>query len=212
MRIGMMLEHKCTRRLFLAVAILVVPCLGGQPVQQPSEPEKIDKKLGERLIRDVLHEGDVDVMDKVIRLMATAAQKLEIDFDSGPQTQNLQKRAMSHLDEAIRIAAANRRPLRSRRPQQSSDKRKRSKGKPGSTTKKQSGSSKTGQGGAGETASQSTTSDPTKGGELRETRRAWGLLPSREREELIQGADEQFLERYREWIERYYRALQETKE
>jgi hypothetical protein len=50
------------------------------------------------------------------------------------------------------------------------------------------------------------------GGELREFRRAWGHLPMREREEIIQGIAESFLERYREWIERYYRALQETEE
>ncbi len=34
----------------------------------------------------------------------------------------------------------------------------------------------------------------------------------REREEIIQGIAESFLERYRDRIERYYRALQETED
>jgi hypothetical protein len=41
-------------------------------------------------------------------------------------------------------------------------------------------------------------------------RRSWGHLPQRDREEVIQGIGEACLERYRVWIERYYRALQET--
>jgi hypothetical protein len=47
-------------------------------------------------------------------------------------------------------------------------------------------------------------------GELIDVRRAWGHLPMREREEIIQGVNEEFLEEYREWVERYYRALQES--
>ncbi len=210
----MMPKRKFTKRsgLALAAGLFLVPVVLGQPVQQPSEPEKIDKKLGERLLRDVIHEGDRDVMDQVIRLMETAERNLEIDFDSGPQTQDLQKQALSGLDEAIRIAAARRRPLRSRRPQPSGDKRKRSKGKAESSAKGRSGSEKNEKEATSEAGSGTATRDPTKSGTLRETRRAWGQLPMREREELIQGANEQFLERYREWIERYYRALQETNE
>ena len=49
-------------------------------------------------------------------------------------------------------------------------------------------------------------------GDLREVRGTWGHLPMRDREEVIQGIGETFLERYREWIERYYRALQESDE
>ena len=49
-------------------------------------------------------------------------------------------------------------------------------------------------------------------GDLQETRRSWGLLPQRERDEMIQGSSEGYIERYREWIERYYRALQESGE
>ncbi|MFQ5495803.1 MAG: hypothetical protein ACE5EX_10530, partial [Phycisphaerae bacterium] len=53
--------------------------------------------------------------------------------------------------------------------------------------------------------------DP-RGAPFRELRRGWGHLPGREREELIQGISERYLDRYREWIERYYRALQEVDE
>lgn len=49
-------------------------------------------------------------------------------------------------------------------------------------------------------------------GDIHELRRTWGHLPMREREEIIQGIGESFLERYRDWIERYYRALQEAED
>ena len=50
------------------------------------------------------------------------------------------------------------------------------------------------------------------GGDLDARRRAWGHLPMRERDEILQGLSDQYLQRYRVWIERYYKALQEAKD
>ena len=48
--------------------------------------------------------------------------------------------------------------------------------------------------------------------QLRELRRGWGRLPARDRDEVVQGFDQDFLTKYRQWIERYYRALASPEE
>jgi hypothetical protein len=160
-------------------------------------------------------ESDEDVMATITRLMDEAANRLEVRFDPGETTQRVQRDIVSKLDEAVAAAAAQRRPLRSRSASASSDRRRMPKSRP--QPSKAGPDAK-----AGGTTTDSATaqrSEPPQpdaargpGGELLETRRTWGHLPMREREEIIQGIGEQFLERYREWIERYYRALQETDE
>ena len=55
-------------------------------------------------------------------------------------------------------------------------------------------------------------SDRARRGPFRESRRGWGHLPARDRDELLQGVEEAFIEQYRPQIEQYYRALTETEE
>ena len=179
----------------------------GQDQPQPLKPKSQDNKLGERLIRKATSGAEEDLMTSIIRLMDEAAHRLEIEFDAGDKTQALQQRIMDQLEKAIQVAASQRRPMRSRQQRPRGDKRKMVKERPpkAPSLKEQPGvaSSRTTQ--AGTTAPSRSSSS----GDLRETRRTWGHLPMRHREEIIQGAGERFLERYRAWIERYYRALQE---
>ena len=71
------------------------------------------KKLGERLIRQAHGDADEDVMDTILRLMSSAAQRLEIELDAGEETQAVQRQIMDQLDAAIKIAGVRRR-VRSR--------------------------------------------------------------------------------------------------
>ena len=52
----------------------------------------------------------------------------------------------------------------------------------------------------------------TAAGRLKEFRRGWGNLPQRDRDEVLQGIDEDSLEKYRRQIESYFRALAEDQE
>jgi hypothetical protein len=146
--------------------------------------------------------------------MDEAARKLEIDFDTGDETRAVQERIMDQLDEAIKVASV-RRQVRSLSGESSSgDKRRRSTGER-SRSEDSSRSSRDGEDAStsetvGETGSEAQ--GDRVGGDLRESRRTWGHLPRRERDEVIQGIGETSLERYRAWIERYYRALQESQE
>ncbi|HNQ22976.1 MAG TPA: hypothetical protein PKK06_07775 [Phycisphaerae bacterium] len=189
--------------------------LGGFSVraQEPPPPDTqsaTEEDLSKKLVRQVTSASDEDVMDRLLRLMDESARQLSIEFDPGTQTQAVQGRIIEQLDEAIKVAAAQRRKGGPARPQTHPDKRRR-----------QDADQKQGEDAQADAAQEvTTTASPTAAGDeqsrhadqLREFRRAWGNLPERDREEIIQGSSEGFLERYRAWIERYYRALQEADE
>ncbi len=148
-------------------------------------------------------------MGGVMRLMDQAARNLQIEFDAGAPTQTIQARIIDKLNEAIQTAAAQRRPTprcqssgggdKRRRPDSERDEDKR----PGASPDNQDAPD------AATTQPEQGVSDGSgKDGALWESRRSWGHLPDRERDEIIQGVEEESLERYRAWIERYYRALQ----
>lgn len=202
------------RHAVVCVLLLVsVPAMG-QEKGEPAKTKPTDDELARRLIRKAVNGADEDVMATIIRLMDESARKLEIDFNVGDETGRLQQRILVELDLAIKTAAAQRRLHRA--PQQSSSGDQRRKPKSPQRGAAQDQRSKA----DGTEASSSDAHDAgtassegtAMGGELLERRRAWGHLPAREREEIIQGIGDRFIERYREWIERYYRALQEAEE
>ncbi|MCH7871353.1 MAG: hypothetical protein IID33_06600 [Planctomycetes bacterium] len=186
-----------------------------QPSQRDDPAKKDERsKLGERLIRDTATGAVEDVMDELIRLMDRSARNLDVAFDAGSETQTVQRTIMERLDDAIRAAAAQRRPSRSRSQSADGDKRKRS-GKRKSA-RKSAATEGNGERGASDSKEGSQTGAATEanspGGDLEQRRRAWGHLPMRERDEILQGLSDRYLERYRVWIERYYKALQEAKD
>ena len=188
------------------------PALLQRPPSLPESKTPDDKKLSERLLRKVTDDNAGDLMARITRLMNDTAHRIEIEFDVGDETQGLQRRIVDRLDEAIKVAAARRRAVRSRRPSGTSDKRRRS----GAHARVREGSTKAQQQGTGSAGSSakphSASESRSPSGRLLDMRRTWGHLPMRTREEIIQGVGEQSLERFRVWIERYYRALQESPE
>ncbi len=175
--------------------------------------DKQAEELGKRLLRKAVAESDEDVMATTLRLMGESERKLGIDFDPGDETQQVQSSILDKLNDAIKTAG-KRRMGRGGQASWSSD-RRRSEGAakpqpPPEANRKSSGAG----GGDAEGTTTPTAAGETKPvrGDLQETRRSWGLLPQRERDEMIQGSSEGYIERYREWIERYYRALQESGE
>ena len=209
----------CTTRLRAVASYLVgALCLVGptqthaQPPPRRTDTVKKDEqsKLGERLIRDTATGADEDVMDELIRLMDRSARSLDVAFDAGNATQAVQRTIIERLDEAIRTAAAQRRPSRSKPQSADGDRRKKSGGKKATASegKSQRDGSQSKEG----SQSAAATDANAPGSDLDQRRRAWGHLPMRERDEILQGLTDQYLEHYRVWIERYYKALQETKD
>ncbi len=181
------------------------------PVDPPPKPDD----LSERLIRKALQDEDKDLMTDLVRLMGESARRIEIDFDPGPQTQAVQQRVQEKLEDAIKLAASRQRMRKQTPTPTDPDKRRmptNPKRQPRSASKPQSAEpQEPGPPAAGTRTDVSAATDalPT---DLKDVRRTWGNLPRRERDEVIQGVGEEFLERYRLWIERYYRALQERED
>ncbi len=170
------------------------------------------KKLAEKLIRQAHGDADADLMDTILRLMGSAAQRLEIKLDAGEETQALQRTIMDRLDDAIKVAGVRRRSGSQDQARSKGDKRRRPEDESRPRGKRADAEKDNRDPTSSQTKAVGTTRPhgDRSAGSLQESRRTWGQLPRREREEVIQGVDERYLERYRTWIERYYRALQES--
>lgn len=200
----------------LVAAMLLCPMLSvAVGAQEDGRDGRSDRRSRRRSLVKRLTQGKdaprEDVMQRMLSLMEDADRRLRIDLTAGAETQAIQEEIAEALDEAIQTAAAQRRPKRSRNQRFRSDKRKSQKSADASKSSKPKAAGQSSK--AGESSEQEREGvDPSRvaeGGELEEPRRGWGHLPTRERDEIIQGRDEQYLQRYREWVERYYRALQE---
>lgn len=205
----------------LLTALIIVSLLPTNPTlaimqqgDKGADDKKVDKKLGEKLIRDVTTKADSDLMTSIMQLMIESARQLEVDFDPGPQTQKIQQQVITKLDEAIAQAKSQRRKKSPNQQPSSSDRRTQPPASKNKDEPKQADGQNAQDGQASSTSTPpggSVTEAGTTGGLLEESRRSWGHLPQRHRDEVIQGAGEQYLQRYRDWIQRYYRALQEAK-
>jgi len=199
--------------VMLLSCALISAALGTTPKRSSDEQaqrKKENDQLGQRLIREAAG-GEEDLMGTVVRLMDESAHHLEIDFDAGSETQTIQRRIVDRLNEAIKTAG-RRRATRSSGQRSRGDRRRMPKRPvdPGPTGEA-SAAAASAQPNSGTVDAGGRAGTPSAaGGALKETRRAWGHLPERERDELIQGSEENFLEQYRAWIELYYMALQEA--
>lgn len=190
-----------------AMEVSTPPPLARRQTADSEPPTHAEEDLAEKLIRQATGQSDGGVMGQIQRLMERSAKLLTREFDPGPKTQAAQRQIVAKLDDAIAAAQRNR-SRSSSSGQQSSDKRK---AKPQAKKRgKQQDGSTAGQG------SESTTgggkADDTRVGadqRFKESRRGWGHLPARDRDEVLQGIGETVLEKYRTLIDRYFRALAE---
>lgn len=198
------------------VVMIGAQALCAPPGKQEPAPVKTREQsdLADRLLRKAKSSSEEGVMESALRLMRAASRRIEVEFDAGEVTMAMQAEIVAKLDEAIERAAKQRRPRRRSSSRSNSDKRRMPTASKGEAGRKEG--SATGQDGSepAKSAEGEGVAEHAEAatGEFAELRRGWGHLPSRERDELIQGIEEQYLERYRNWIERYYRALQEVDE
>ncbi len=192
--------------------LMLVGILSGVPLAVVAQEEKPqdDDESKRRLIRKTRGESDNDVMVRIIDGMARAGHRLGESFDAGEATQAVQRQIVKDLDLAIRQARQN---LRTRRSSAQSQGERRTEGETSDQPP-----DKGAQGKSGDEPSDSDPSGPGGGnvevglkGALQEARRQWGHLPPRDRDEIMQGANEESHEKYREQIERYYELLADPK-
>lgn len=149
-----------------------------------------------------------EAFKRAVMLMGDAADRLDAQQDAGIDTQRIQEDAVKHLDQLLASLESQ-----SKQSQSKSSKPKNSD--PSQSSKP--GAKKPGQeqgaqptSGSGDQASQGP---PKQTGELKagleSARSAWGSLPARVRDTLLQGSSDRFSSKYQSLTERYYRKLAE---
>jgi len=173
-----------------------------------------DKELTRRLKEAAAGKAAEHVLAKTLRFMRMSRDMLRDQFDPGETTQAIQKEIVLSLDETIEQARRNMSSGSSSATTRPSD--RRPKGRRGNSKKQAkdgaSAKPKPGEGGNPQKntrAAGKAARAGKLGGDLRETGREWGNLPPRDRQEVVQGLGEDVLLKYREIIEKYYRALAE---
>ena len=169
-----------------------------------------------------------DLFQQALRDMSEASDRIGKRSDVFTDTQRLQAEAIQKLDRVI--ASSNQQQQSSSSSSSSQDQQSGSQRSQGSDQNQQQGdrkqgdkqgdqqgdnASKQGQQNGGRDPSQGAGKPPRPPGNpndpLEQTRKEWGNLPSRTRDELIQAQNEPFSPVYRELTEQYYRRLAEEK-
>ena len=151
-----------------------------------------------------------EAVARTLTLMEQSRQQLSVKLDPGPETQAVQQQIVTALDDLIAAAMAGAQGTAGASGQAQPGERREHQ-QPGQPDKTADGAPAPAgdvQGRPGSVQNDGTGLT-TPSGEFRESRRGWGHLPPRERDEIIQGVREAVLEKYREQINEYYRALAE---
>ncbi len=175
-----------------------------------TQPSEADKALIRKLLRDATGRAEEPAMIRVLEGMRASRVKLAVQFDPGNDTQKIQRGIVRDLEEAIEEArkAQRRMPTTTTSRSQPEERRRRHRQRPeAKQADANQPSSSTPMADDRATHGQPTSAAAGVGRLLRELRRGWGQLPARDRDEVVQGFGQDFLTKYREWIERYYRVL-----
>ncbi len=190
-----------------------------KPEPKPEEPAEAEEPAEEELIDLLMKKAGADgskpVMQRVMDNMAESRSRLREESDPGAETQRIQRKIVFDLDEAI---AAAQQASSSSSSSSSSQGQKKQQGQKQQSKSQSQGQSQP-QGGQpqpnrGNQAAQDERAShgSVQGGDvnnvIEEQRKEWGSLPERDREELVQSRDEDFLPRWKALIEKYYTALQ----
>jgi hypothetical protein len=178
------------------------------------EDQEFDKQLRNDDISD-------DAVEKTVKLtgdrMARSRQRLALNSDPGQVTQEIQKRIVIDMDKLIQLAQQQQQQS-SPSPGSGRPGEKMQGPKPGEGPQQvASGAPKSNDGGkspAGKSGNVSTNGrgdDPNLdlSKEIQESAKEWGGLTARERQAVQEGASEKVIEKYKQFVDDYYRSLSE---
>jgi len=177
------------------------------PEENEPEPDGSGEALDEELLSEPAADDDAATdIPMIARRMTRSQVRLGENKDPGLITRLVQENIIKSLDRIIEEA---RKQQQQQQPQQQ-EKQKQGKCDPNAKPKP---SNKSGNkpSDASQAAQQSKLSAGAKpgepGGDIRETAKEWGGLSERDRQAIIESADENVIEKYRKMTEDYYRAL-----
>ena len=177
---------------------------------KPGPEGELDQARGE-LERKLTDQEIAEKFRDAVRQMGESAERIAKANDVGLVTQRLQEEIILKLDLLVKQAenaSSSSSSSSSSQQQQQQGQRdpKRQQGKQGQQQQAQS------QAGAGENKGEAMPppgEDPRFAGRLDTSRAAWGNLPERVRQSLLQGSSDQFSSLYEALTEAYYKKLAE---
>ena len=196
-----------------------------RPAVQAPDPAALDPRIDPRLaprlnprLDERLSDDEVsDLFDQAVAQMDAAARRLAVDRDPGLRTQRTQQQVLAKLDQLI--AETSRSSNRSGSNSSCSNcagsgcdqcsEKSGSQGSAANARQGKQGAAQSGQENQGGFSPGSAAGGDASSSMLEETRREWGNLPARLRDELLQGLAEPFSPVYRSLTEAYYRRLAE---
>jgi hypothetical protein len=144
-----------------------------------------------------------DQFKQAVQLMGETAERLQSAKDTGLATQRLQEDIIRKLDQLIKSAEQNQKQSKSSQSQQQRDKQQQQ------PNQQQSQRNPDGKEAAPDTLTPppGQQANPAPGVAARGA--AWGALPTRVRDALLQGNEDKYSALYQKWTEAYYRRLAE---
>lgn len=144
-----------------------------------------------------------DQFKQAVQLMGETAERLQASRDTGLATQRLQEDIVRKLDQVIKAAEQNQKQSRSSRSQQQKD---QPQPQPNQSQSQRNPDAKESAPDTMEPPG-AQKANPAPGVAARGA--AWGSLPARLRDALLQGNEDKYSSLYQKWTEAYYRRLAE---
>jgi len=165
---------------------------------RPAAPDPAKAELDRKLTASEA----ADQFKQAVQLMGETAERLQSSKDTGLATQRLQEDIIRKLDQLIKAAEQNQRQSKSS-PSQQKDKQQQ---QPSQQQQQRNPDAKE--------AAPDTMDPPERQKEklapgVAARGAAWGALPARLREALLQGNEDKYSRLYQKWTEAYYRRLAE---
>jgi hypothetical protein len=181
---------------------------GAKPEQPPGSgtPGDIATELDRLLKGEELGEA----FEQAVGLMQDAKSRLNVQKDAGVETQRVQEDIIRKLDQLLKSMEQNQQsssssssssPSQQNQPRPAPSQPRPGRGQGGQTPQGQGDGQQDGDRGG------SNTADLKPG--LDSARAAWGSLPERVRDMLMQGSSDRFSSRYQALTEQYYKRLAE---
>ncbi|MFN0133087.1 MAG: hypothetical protein ACKVW3_11260 [Phycisphaerales bacterium] len=146
--------------------------------------------------------------DQAVRLMGDVAERLVSASDAGLDTQRMQESILRKLDQLIKQAEQNRQKSKSKSKSKSKQQQQNQEQQeqPDQASQQESGK-EPGSQAAPNTAEPPPGQGAAPGSEALSRGAAWGALPARVRDALVQGNADRYSALYQRWTEAYYKKL-----
>lgn len=168
-----------------------------KPRPEAADPtrKELDRKLSDREVAEQFKQA--------VELMGETAERIQVSKDTGLATQRLQDDIIRKLDQLIKAAEQNKKQSRSSQQQQQQQDQQQQ------PNQQQQQRDDRGSQPAQQDLQPPTGRDPKLAPGVAARGAAWGNLPERVRQALLQGNADKYSEAYRQATEAYYRRLAE---